>query len=438
MALKSKPFVRISCLAFVIVTLCTLSFFFRGEASNKNGLLSSGNQPSSPAKDTFESLSLTAAQCENAFPDLTKDIDEAVARGPFKYEKTPGDYKGLVQGRIKNGKLYIISAAQDTAEEVLWERNAVLHQLHRAILTSPSPLPDTIFSFCVNDQPKNNSWSFARPTKRSSTLNNWLMPHFSFWSWPLPFIGTFDEALSKIANVERSTPWEQKIDKAVWRGTVWFNPIGNLNLRPELLRIAGGQEWADVKNLKWESGGKKAENAIGIEDFCRYKYIIYTEGVTYSGRLHYHQACASIILTPPFNYIQHTGHLIRPVSSSSLLSSTNARPSVESDGGLASSSSYIPADANIVFVAPDWSDLKATITYLRAQPEIAKSIAQRQRQLMVGKGYLSPAAEVCYWRALISGWSTVTMIDKTHEELSSGSGAMRWESFNLRGQLEWG
>lgn len=107
--------------------------------------------------------------------------------------------------------------------------------------------------------------------------NYWVMPHFSFWSWPKPFIGTIDQALSKINDVENSIPWAQKTDKAVWRGTAWFNSVGNTNLRPLLLQVSKGKEWADVENMKWKTNGVMAENSIGIEDFCRYKYIIYTE-----------------------------------------------------------------------------------------------------------------------------------------------------------------
>lgn len=103
------------------------------------------------------------------------------------------------------------------------------------------------------------------------------MPHFSFWSWPLKFIGTIDQALKKIERVEKETPWEKKIDKAIWRGTVWFNPITNPELRKKLVEVAAKKEWADVESLDWETGGEKAKNVIRIEDFCKYKYIIYTE-----------------------------------------------------------------------------------------------------------------------------------------------------------------
>jgi hypothetical protein len=103
------------------------------------------------------------------------------------------------------------------------------------------------------------------------------MPHFSFWAWPLPFIVTLDSALARISAVETSTPWSKKIDKVVWRGTAWFNSVGNTNLRPKLLQVTKGKEWADIEDLKWFNNAEKARNSLLIEDFCKYKYIIYTE-----------------------------------------------------------------------------------------------------------------------------------------------------------------
>lgn len=103
------------------------------------------------------------------------------------------------------------------------------------------------------------------------------MPHFGYWSWPKSFIGTMDQALDQISEIEQATPWEKKIDKAVWRGTAWFNSIGNTALRPNLLAKTKDQDWADVEDLKWETNAVKAQNSIGIADFCKYKYIIYTE-----------------------------------------------------------------------------------------------------------------------------------------------------------------
>jgi hypothetical protein len=98
------------------------------------------------------------------------------------------------------------------------------------------------------------------------------MPHFSSRSWPLEYLGPLDQALTKIARIEKTIPFENKIDKAVWRGTAWFNPQWSMGLRPKLVEVAEEKEWADMEI--WD---KQKGNTIPIEDVCKYKYIIYAE-----------------------------------------------------------------------------------------------------------------------------------------------------------------
>ena len=77
--------------------------------------------------------------------------------------------------------------------------------------------------------------------------------------------------------MERDTPWGKKVGKAVWRGSAHFNPIFNVDLRHKLLQATKGKAWADVQEMKWQNNGMTANNSIAIHDFCKYKYIIYTE-----------------------------------------------------------------------------------------------------------------------------------------------------------------
>lgn len=100
------------------------------------------------------------------------------------------------------------------------------------------------------------------------------MPHFGSWSWPLEYLGPLDDALARIDESERNVRWADKIDRAVWRGTPWFNPEWSAGLRPKLLEVTEGKDWADVQ--AWGQG-RDPENTLSIEEFCRYKYIIYAE-----------------------------------------------------------------------------------------------------------------------------------------------------------------
>lgn len=184
----------------------------------------------------------------------------------------------------------------------------------------------------------------------------------------------------------------------------------NARGRQELLKVANGKNWADVEALQWETNSEDASNALRIEDFCKRKYIVHTEGFGYSGRLQFHQLCASVILSPPLEWMQHTSHLIRPVFSSTLLSEGLAEqpmPKWEKRARKGWKEVYTASEANMVFVRPDWEDLQEVVAWLEAHSDVAKGIARRQRETFEGMGYLSPAAEVCYWRALIRGWAEI-------------------------------
>ncbi|CAK7213976.1 hypothetical protein SBRCBS47491_001983 [Sporothrix bragantina] len=396
---------------------------------------------------------------------------------------------GALQGRIKNGKIFVINAQRrsDLSEQMLNSRTAAIHQLHRALLTSPEPVPDAYFSINFQDQPFGTSWGYSRainPAFRSHERDerNFLMPHFSFWAWKLPFVGSMSRAAAAIDRLERETypSFHDKIARAVWRGTTWFNSVHSPRLRQNLLAVAKGQKWSDVEALEWVGGGsandngQNATNALAIEDFCRYRYVLHTEGVAYSGRFQFLQMCGSVTITPPIVWMQHTTHLVKPVFSSQLLASTapgkpdapaaqnehknsphskpvqkfahvvkpakddksKAKraaqralgPGRKASGHKSWPISYAANEANIVFVAPDWSDLKDTVAWLEAHSDVAAGIAHRQRDLFVGGGYFSPAAEACYWRALVKSWSQVAKVDPKEW---AGQEEVSYEAFTL-------
>ncbi|KAK8873845.1 hypothetical protein PGQ11_004359 [Apiospora arundinis] len=430
---------------------------------------------------------MTLQQCANTFPGLTKEIDDVVAKGPFTLTK-PSDLGPLI-ARIKEGKLYILQSTRrtDLSEDMLQHRSASLHQIAAALLTSPHPaeIPDTVFAFNHRDDPATATFSYSRPADPSlnqPTRGYFPIPHFSFWSWPLPFIGSMPRAAAAIRDLEdgntdgqgkknnAALSWSDKDPRAVWRGTAHFNNVRAGRMRQELLLTAAGKPWSDVAALQWTDGGANASNALSIEDFCRYRYIVHTEGITYSGRFQFHQLCASVILTPPLAWMQHLTHLVRPVFSydlPSLASSSETtattierklRPPKVYESGVQEKLSLAPYPApwvqqawprhqehghdtghdddqgpNMVFVAPDWSDLEGVVAWLEAHPRVAEGIARRQRSLFDGRGYFSPAAEMCYWRAALRGWSrAVRYEDGPGSELAALGDGMPWEEFSLK------
>ncbi|KAI1420430.1 glycosyl transferase family 90-domain-containing protein [Xylaria sp. FL1777] len=439
-----------------------------------------------PSQDLYQFLNLSEQECRDTFPNLTEDLDATVALGPFTLKQTHG--RGPLQARLKDGQLYIIHSEDENTltPELLQARQAALHQINRAIITSPEALPDTIFSLNVRDQPYGTAWSYSRPAYAASAsamppiTRAFLMPHFSFWNWPLPSVGSIARAAEAISRIEESLPFARKDPRVVWRGSPRFNSAHHPTLRQDLLRVTAGAKWADVRalnsyevdlshatiakddkeiegkarkggsgnneelemedeeqerdgrELEYREAGKEEEGSTGIgnttimiEDFCRYKYVLYTDGVTYSGRLPFLQMCGSVLLTPPMAWRQLTTHLLQPVFSQDLVPT---RREVTEDMRNAWPKRYSPNDANAVFISPDWSDLEDIVLWLEDHPDVAAGIARRQRDLFVRKGYISPAMETCYWRALLRGWSQVVRLEGEGWDDKAG---VSWESFSI-------
>jgi hypothetical protein len=106
MALRRRALVRGACFVFGLFALLDFVYGISGFI----GLLKQRSifgffSTQYPYKETLENLSLTEGQCRATFPWLMKEIENAVARGPFKLKKEPDDYTGMVQLRIKDGKV---------------------------------------------------------------------------------------------------------------------------------------------------------------------------------------------------------------------------------------------------------------------------------------------------------------------------------------------
>ena len=69
---------------------------------------------------------------------------------------------------------------------------------------------------------------------------------------------------------------------------------------------------------------------------------------------------------------------------------------------------------NFVEVERDFSDLEAVMDHLTTHPEEARRIADNSVRTFRER-YLTPAAEACYWRALIRGWATVSFEPQKYE-----------------------
>lgn len=113
MAPFSRGFPRIATLCCAFVALITISVFYEGRAVEYDGIWhralaaqqAVSKKPSSSVEPTRSRLDLDEQECRATFPGLFVDIDVSVRRGGFALEKSNPEYKGLVQGLIKNGNV---------------------------------------------------------------------------------------------------------------------------------------------------------------------------------------------------------------------------------------------------------------------------------------------------------------------------------------------
>lgn len=160
---------------------------------------------------------------------------------------------------------------------------AILHALDRAVTASPSPLPDTEFSFCVSDtcDPTHTHtiWALSRLAEDEKM---WLMPDFGYWAWPLDLVGGYEQIRAEIVANENESKsgqgWNKKIPKVVWRGAIKTN-----KLRETLVGVTRGKIWADVQGMQWKNRTHVSEwsvaNAIPMVDHCAYQFVLQTEGL---------------------------------------------------------------------------------------------------------------------------------------------------------------
>jgi hypothetical protein len=335
---------------------------------------------------------MTDTQCQATFPGLFAEIERAGShhKNGESSQITPEDLdltwkdSGAIRAQIIDGGLYVLEHKFNGEGYDINRAMAILASIHRSVVTAPKPIQDIEFAFSVSDladvaHQNHTIWSLAR-TAQDQT--QWLMPDFGYWSWTIDLVGTYETVRQRMSSIEAGIAFEDKIPQAFWRGAV-NNPV-----RSALMQKTRDQPWADVKAIKWSSQYTvtNKQDTIPIWDNCRWKYLIQTEGASYSGRGKYLHNCHSITLMPEPTWLEHYYSLLIR------------------DG----------PDQNVVIVRDDFSDLGDQIQSLERDPERASRIAQNSVAAFRDRA-LTPAAQTCYWRRLFHVWREASFAPDPYE-----------------------
>ncbi|KAH9823641.1 DNA polymerase type-X family protein pol4-like [Teratosphaeria destructans] len=374
---------------------------------------------------------LTDEQCSAAFPELYKEINRAVAYrervGKIAAEEVEVSWRGdgMVRAMIFKNQLYIIEA------HGVWDHNhrpralATLHALNRAITASSERLPNIEFSFSTHDSAlldlgeNRTTWSYSRLSNDKFNQESlWLMPDFGNWGWPDVGLRSYTELQNALDADEFE--FREKVPQLVWRGST---AVGSKDVRAGLLEHTHDQKWSNVQTLDWSNKTDIDSKLLTMEDHCGYMFTAQTEGNTYSGRLKYLLNCNSVLIAHELNWVEHFHHLLKSSGSSQ----------------------------NYVKVKRDFSDLSNKMKGLLDPINIAatEAIATNARRTF-REQYLTPAAEACYWRALIRGWSSVQGFEvqpyernTLHDDWQGGRRSTKrvrgtpFESYAIMEEVDW-
>ncbi|KAL1588696.1 hypothetical protein WHR41_02673 [Cladosporium halotolerans] len=372
---------------------------------------------------------LDELQCQVAFPDLYKEVDRAAAwwkeRGGVTEREIDVGWRGdgIVRAMIYDNQLYVIDAHGVFDHNHRPRALATLHSLHRAVTAHSGPLPNVEFTMTDHDAPlidqedlNHTTWGYARLAHQE---NLWLMPDFGYWGWPNVGLRSYSELQQNLAAEEED--FLDKIPQIVWRGAV--EGLGSHDVRAGLLAASANQPWSDILPLDWSNATNIATRLLGMEDHCAYQFLAQTEGNTYSGRLKSLLNCHSVLLSHKLSWIEHFHHLLQPSG----------------------------PDQNYVQTKRDFSDLPKKMRSLLNPSNIlaTQRIADNARAAFRER-YLTPAAEACYWRALIRAWADVQTFEvqgwkeKLVEDPTTGRKKLKrsmrgapFEAYAIMEEVEW-
>lgn len=357
---------------------------------------------------------LSIDQCDAAFPNNNYEIDRAVKhwqnlRHTITQEDVQVDWRrdAMLRLLIHDNQLRVLEA------KGAWNGNSysirtfyTLLQIHRALLgafAAGEPVPNIEFSVCVDDMSllpnkKDDThavWAYTRRIGDQDQERSWLVPDFNFYAAPNRSSSWADS--QRRAKKHDEVAVMDKIRKAVWRGAVWTNQ----KVRGSLMDVTEGKPWADVLEVVW----KEKLNIMRAEDFCRYMFVIHTEGRSWSGRLKYLLNCDSVPIVHKLDWTTSYYHLL-----------VGEGP-----------------DQNHIPVKRDFSDMEAKVNYYLDNADEAQRIAENSVATFRSR-YTSPAAEACYWRRLMRSWSTVAFVPDPYETVDVDVSGLKEQEQQVRGK----
>lgn len=268
--------------------------------------------------------------------------------------------------KVWDGELYI----RTPITKELGFQSRTHSMLLMLLETDFSGVPDVDFVVNSNDGVRTGEACFMEMDKHVSErdsqsleqYNHFLLPDFSMFEWYEAGLPPFSHARKHLA--EEAGPFYNKTPKLFYRGNL---DLQQGTQRTDLVVKLGPE--TDIADVKAIDGVGDKKNFKTIWEICSYKYVIYTEGFTYSGRLKYTALCNSVNLGHKITFVEFWTHLIDPY--------------------------YV--------VVKDWDDAVKKYRDFEAHPKKAEALASGMVATL--RNALTPQAVECYVHRAVEGFA---------------------------------
>lgn len=368
---------------------------------------------------------MSADTCLAEFPLLYPQLDDNVqawrAKGGISYDEldkaasTCDPRWGMARVVIRDGQLFLRQVREGDESRI----SALLHLLHTAVTSDPSSfdaqLPNSngvelVLSEADRDaSPSSDAvWTISKRVDEDKAKGTWLLPDFGFAGWPETGIASFDEFAHLAQLQDHLYPWEKKGNKVLWRGLPnGYPPRMDLLAKTDARTVSGAEEWADVKQTSFHDSGPDFAPLIPMHEHCRHKYLIQTEGNSYSGRGKFLWSCMSVTIAHPLAWTQH----FHPALNSN--SSSRQQNFIELPGPLFEGLEQTALELQQLSDVPSTQDVdgKSAAIGINSPQRIAENAVESMRHR-----YLTPAATACYVRAALRAYASVLSVDTWPKE----------------------
>lgn len=153
--------------------------------------------------------------------------------------------------------------------------------------TEAGPLPTIDLLLSPGDRdglPSEGGWLVTKRTDDHSHKGTWLIPDFGFAGWPEAGAGSYEDFVELASSVEARFPWTKKFNRLFWRGFANQYPVRrDLMHRTSVKEDASRESWSDVRETTFHNDKGDFVPIVAPHDHCQHKYLIHTEGNSYSG-----------------------------------------------------------------------------------------------------------------------------------------------------------